>query len=128
MNQNTEATLLLYSLSQTTAIFKADQSDANPLLAAIVGILDHKLRPPRDLLSLSLAPDAAWPFISETLLKYAIEADNSADSNVSDGLRAQDVRLLIETAENVAGPLKRGIVFTWLKLVLMNQNLHLWLK
>ncbi|KAJ3410032.1 hypothetical protein HDU80_005424 [Chytriomyces hyalinus] len=107
------------ALEQATANFKATPSAQNAEAVAenATKLLEFKLRAPRTALAiLDLHMGLAWPFVHETLSKYQRDTNNQDET----------VAMLLQDVEAASSGRQKPLAFV--KLALMHQNLHKWLR
>ncbi|KAJ3294320.1 hypothetical protein HDU79_011193 [Rhizoclosmatium sp. JEL0117] len=102
-------------------------SSASSLAASIVSILRFSVRPTRDILQ--FGESRTWAFVKETGVKFAASSSvSSASSALISQLRPEKVRDVLDTCESMSGSVSGQSDLVFVKLVLVQQSLHLWLK
>ncbi|KAJ3240527.1 hypothetical protein HDU81_003410 [Chytriomyces hyalinus] len=107
------------ALEHATANFKATPSvqSAEAVAENATKLLEFKLRAPRTALAiLDLHMGLAWPFVEETLSKYQRDTNNHDET----------VSMLLQDVEAASSGRQKPLAFV--KLALMHQNLHKWLR
>ncbi|ORY41914.1 hypothetical protein BCR33DRAFT_739441 [Rhizoclosmatium globosum] len=105
----------------------SNASSASSLAASIVSILRFSVRPTRDILQ--FGESRTWAFVKETGVKFAASSSvSSASSALISQLRPEKVRDVLDTCESMSGSVSGQSDLVFVKLVLVQQSLHLWLK